>query len=193
VVEARVHAYYLKTDVIAQTFQLMHSDGSASPDVPVLDHVVGLSFQYEGEPRAPIITSTGDTSYGPAPPDSSTRPTAYPAGENCAFRLDETSGMAVSRLPPLSAETALTSLTAAMLTDGPWCPDEANANRWDADLLRIRKVSVAVRIEAAPAALRGPASALFANGGTSRDVNRWVPDQEIRFQVSPRNMNLERE
>jgi hypothetical protein len=80
-----------------------------------------------------------------------------------------------------------------MLTDGPWCPDEANANRWDADLLRIRKVSVAVRIEAAPAALRGPASALFANGGTSRDVNRWVPDQEIRFQVSPRNMNLERE
>ena len=193
VVEARVHAYYLKTDVIAQTFQLMHSDGSASPDVPVLDHVVGLSFQYEGEPRAPIITSTGDTSYGPAPPDSSTRPTAYPAGENCAFRLDETSGMAVSRLPALSAETALTSLTAAMLTDGPWCPDEANANRWDADLLRIRKVSVAVRIEAAPAALRGPASALFANGGTSRDVNRWVPDQEIRFQVSPRNMNLERE
>jgi prepilin-type N-terminal cleavage/methylation domain-containing protein len=193
VVEARVHGYYLKTDVAAQTFQLMHSDSSASPDVPVLDHVVGLSFQYDGEPRAPILTATGDTSYGPAPPKSSTRATAYPPGENCVFRLDETSGQAVSRLPALADGTALTPLRSATLTDGPWCPDEENANRWDADLLRIRMIEVNVRIQAAPAALRGPANALFANGGTSRDVNRWVPDQEIRFQVSPRNMNLERE
>jgi prepilin-type N-terminal cleavage/methylation domain-containing protein len=193
VVEARVHGYYLKTDVAAQTYQLMHSDGSSGPAVPVLDHVVGLSFQYEGEPRAPIVTPTGDASYGPAPPESSTRPTAYPAGENCAFRIDETSGLSASRLPALAAGTALAPLTAAALTDGPWCPDEANANRWDADLLRIRRIRVTVRIEAAQAALRGPAGALFSNGGTSRDVNRWVPDQEIQFQVSPRNMNLERE
>ena len=193
VVEARVHAYYLKADAAAQTFQLMHSDGSANPDVPVLDHVVGLAFQYDGDPRPPIVTETGGTSYGPAPPESSTHPTAYPVGENCAFRLDETSGLPVSRLPALAGGTALTPLPAATLTDGPWCPDETNANRWDADLLRIRKIGVTVRIEAAPAALRGPASTLFANGGTSRDVNRWVPDREIRFQVSPRNMNLERE
>jgi prepilin-type N-terminal cleavage/methylation domain-containing protein len=193
VVEASVNVYYLKTDVASQTYQLMHSDGSSNPDVPVLDHVVGLSFQYDGEPRAPILTPAGDTSYGPAPPESSTRPTAYPAGENCAFRIDEASGLPAPRLPALAAGTALTPLAAATLTDGPWCPDEANANRWDADLLRIRKIGVTVRIEAAQAALRGPASALFRNGGSSRDVNRWVPDQEVRFQVSPRNMNLDRE
>ena len=54
-------------------------------------------------------------------------------------------------------------------------------------------MGVTIRVEAAPAALRGPAGVLFANGGTSRAASRWVPDQEIRFQVSPRNMNLERE
>jgi hypothetical protein len=193
VVEARVHTYYLKADAASQTFQLMHADGSASPDVPVVDHVVSLAFQYDGEPRPPIVTSTGGTTYGPAPPESTVRPTSYPSGENCAFRIDEASSLPVARLPALADGAALTPLTASMLSDGPWCPDEAHAKRWDADLLRIRKVGITIRVEAAASALRGPASALFANGGTSRDVNRWVPDQEIRFQVSPRNMNLERE
>ena len=86
----------------------------------------------------------------------------------------------------------LIKLTAAQLTDGPWCPDVNNANRGDADLLRIRKVAVTIRVEAALDALRGPASALFTRGGTSRGGNKWVPDQEIRFEVSPRNMNLGR-
>jgi len=193
VVEARVHTYYLNADAASQTFQLMHGDGSASPDVPVVDHVVSLAFEYDGEPRPPIVTATGGTSYGPAPPEPAVRLTSYPSGENCAFRIDETSGLPTARLPALADGAALTPLTAAMLSDGPWCPDESNAKRWDADLLRIRKVGVTIRVEAAASALRGPASALFANGGTSRDVNRWVPDQEIRFQVSPRNMNLERE
>jgi hypothetical protein len=99
----------------------------------------------------------------------------------------------VARLAALADGGALTPLTAATLSDGPWCPDEASTTRWDADLLRIRKVGVTIRVETASSALRGPASALFANGGTSHDANRWVPDQEVRFQVSPRNMNLERE
>ena len=102
------------------------------------------------------------------------------------FRIDEASGLPVARLAALAGGAALTPLTAAMLSDGPWCPDEASAKRWDADLLRIRKVGITIRVEAAASALRGPASALFANGWTSRDVNRWVPDQEIRFEVSPR-------
>ena len=85
------------------------------------------------------------------------RPTSYPSGENCAFRIDEASGLPVARLPALADGAALTPLTAAMLSDGPWCPDEANAKRWDADLLRIRKVGVTIRVEAAASALRGPA------------------------------------
>ena len=193
VVEARVRSYYLKADVASQTFQLMRADGYGSNDVPVVDHVVGLAFEYEGEPRPPTLSASRDASYGPAPPASGTRPTTYPAGENCAFRLDEPSGLPVPRLPPLTAGTVLIPLTADQFRDGPWCPDETNPNRWDADLLRIRKVSVTIRVEAAPASLRGPAGVLFANGGSSRAVSRWVPDQEIRFQVAPRNMNLVRE
>ena len=77
------------------------------------------------------------------------------------------------------------------LTDGPWCPDVNNANRWDADLLRIRRIGVTLRVEAAPDSMRGPAGMLFTRGGTAKG-NQWIPDQEIRFSVSPRNLNLGR-
>jgi hypothetical protein len=80
----------------------------------------------------------------------------------------------------------------AQLTDGPWCPDAMNPNRWDADLLRIRKIAVTLRVESAVEALRGPAGTLFVHGGTSRGGHRFAPDQEVRFQVSPRNLNLGR-
>jgi hypothetical protein len=192
VVEARVDTYYLKADAASATFQLMHADGSANADVPVVDHLVRLAFEYSGEPAPPVLTSTGSASYGPSPPPLFTQTTAYPPGENCVFQVDVVTGLQVPRLASLSATTALTPLIAAQLTDGPWCPDAANANRWDADLLRIRSVSVTIRIEASLDVLRGPAGVLFTNGGTSRDASRWVADQEIRVQVSPRNMNLGR-
>ena len=193
VVEANVHTYYVKTDAAAQVFQLMHADGSLNPDVPVVDHVVGLTFEYYGDPRPPGLTASGEPSYGPRPPDSATTTSGYPPGENCVFQLDAATGVSVPRLVSLAGGTGVVALTAAQLTDGPWCPDEAHGDRWDADLLRIRKVGITIRLAAALAALRGPAGALFSNAGSSRGVNRWAPDQEIRFQVSPRNLNLDRE
>ena len=97
------------------------------------------------------------------------------------------------RLAALGAPaTSLVKLTSSQLTDGPWCPNDADASGWDADLLRIRAVQVVVRVQSAVAALRGPASVLFAHGGTSRSGEQWVPDQEIRFQVAPRNLNFGR-
>jgi hypothetical protein len=118
--------------------------------------------------------------------------TAYPDGENCTFMLDG-DGDHVPRLAVLGSGTpALVPLTSAQLTDGPWCPDAITPSRWDADLLRIRRISVTLRVEAAAAALRGPASVLFSHGGTSRGGAMWVPDQEVRFQVSPRNLNFGR-
>jgi len=86
-------------------------------------------------------------------------------------------------------------LTQAMLTDGPWCPgqDATNyPNRFDADLLRIRRIRVTLRVQAALSALRGPAGVLFTHGGTARSPERLVPDQEIQFSVTPRNMTLGR-
>jgi hypothetical protein len=202
IVQMTSHTYYLRSDDQTGTYQLMHYDGSRNPDVPVVDNVVGLSFEYWGEPQpptrtaAPLTDPAGPwTTYGPKPPSALEQPTAYPRGENCTFSLDPVTGLHVPRLANLSAAgnpNALVRLTAAQLTDGPWCPDAANANRWDADLLRIRKVAVTLRVQSAVAALRGPAGPLFAHGGTSSGGTKMAPDQEVRFQVTPRNLNLGR-
>jgi len=187
------HTYYLKADAATQTYQLMHYDGGLGPDVPVVDNVVGLNFDYYGDPQPPQVVDPTKltTSYGPHPPALTQTYGTYPAGENCVFQV--VGGFQVPRLPVLGAGgNTLVKLDGTNLTDGPWCPDNANVNRWDADLLRIRKIVVTIRVQAAVASLRGPASALFSVGGTSRKSTAWVPDQEIRFQITPRNMNLGR-
>ncbi len=197
VVEVVSRTYALKTDSATGSLQLTTYDGTYNAEVPVADHIVRLSFDYFGEPLPPaILRPLSDesgpwTTYGPKPPELTVKPTAYPAGENCAFARDE-DGEPVPRLATLGAAPGLVKLTAAQLTDGPWCPDAANANRWDADLLRIRKVAVTLRVEAASAMLRGPTGPLFVNGGTARGGLAWVPDQEVRFEIAPRNLNLGR-
>ncbi len=65
-------------------------------------------------------------------------------------------------------------------------------NKFDADLLRVRQVRVTLRVQVANELLRGPAGVLFRHGGRSRGGERFIPDQEVRFDVSPRNMNLGR-
>jgi hypothetical protein len=192
--------YFLKTDATTGVSQLAASGSAISSDVPVVDHVVGLRFDYYGAPDPPALT--GDppgnparpaTTYGPAPPAllEQLSTAGYPAGENCIFTLDATGEHQIPRLPTLDAGSAaggLVLLTAEQLTDGPWCPDAASANRWDADLLRIRTIGVTLRIEAADAAMRGPAGLLFSNGGIGRNSVRWLPDQTVRFQVTPWNL-----
>jgi hypothetical protein len=105
-------------------------------------------------------------------------------------------GVQVPRLASLGAGSGLVKLTSAQLTDGPWCPDAASENRYDADLLRVRTVRVMIRLQTGNALLRASLAsgrgALFANTGTARQAARMVPDLSIRFDVSPRNMNLSR-
>lgn len=102
------------------------------------------------------------------------------------------------RVAPMGNGGALVPLTVANLTDGPWCPDAGNSNRYDADLLRIRKIRVTLRVQTSNRSLRGSGSlavgpdALFTNAGTAVSLARAVPDSAIRFDVSPRNMNLGR-
>ena len=198
IVAAASHTYYPKADDATDTYQLMHYDGVGS-DVAVVDHVVGLTFEYLGEPLPPVLLKpvtdpTGPwTTYGPRPPPPGVRPTSYPAGENCAFQLDPIGTGHVPRLAVLGdGSTTLVRLTALQLTDGPWCPDEINPHRYDADLLRIRNITVTLRVESALAALRGPAGILFSRGGTSAAADRWLPDREIRLDVAPRNLNAGR-
>lgn len=187
--------YWLKSDAATATYQLMVNDTSNSIDVPVVDHLVALAFEYYGDPQPPRLRQPADaagpwiTTYGPVPPVTAVAP--FVAGENCVFAHDATAPQ--PRLPAFDDPgTSPIKLGVAEFTDGPWCPNDGDPDRWDADLLRIRAVHVTVRVEAAPSALRGPASVLFAHGGTSRTADRWVPDQEIRFQVAPRNLNFGR-
>ena len=50
VVEAVSRTYYLKPDEATQTTQLMQDNGPSRGAVPVVDNVVGLSFNYYGDP-----------------------------------------------------------------------------------------------------------------------------------------------
>ncbi len=197
IAQVATHTYYLKTDNAANTYQLMHYDGDLT-DLPVVDNVVALQFDYYGEPAGPSLVppppdSTIRATYGPKPPKLGVDGgNGYAAGENCTFFVDPENGQQATRLAILSAEQGLVHLTAGQLTDGPWCPSATAPNRFDADLLRIRAIKVKLRVQVGLASLRGPAGVLFTHAGTSAGGNRWVPDQEIKFDISPRNLNLGR-
>jgi prepilin-type N-terminal cleavage/methylation domain-containing protein len=197
--QVNTDAYYWRQDAATNTFQLMHYDLFAN-DVPLIDDVVGLRFEYLGEAappvlRAPVTDPIGPwTSYGPKPPalGVDVASDSWPAGENCTFRVDPNTGLHVSRLATLGGPGTLTALTAAELSDGPWCPDAANINRYDADLHRVRQIRVSFRVQTGQAVLRGPAGVLFSRAGTGWQSTRLVPDQAVQFDVAPRNLNLGR-
>jgi hypothetical protein len=111
----------------------------------------------------------------------------WPAGENCVFTVVD--GVHVPRVGVMVPDAgSLAVLQPPMLTDGPWCPDAMSPWRFDADLLRVRRMRVTFRVQVGATALRGPAGVLFTHGGTA-DVGRWIPDQEIELDVAPRNLN----
>ena len=122
--------------------RLMRYDGFRST-LPVVDHVVGLQFAYFADSHPGSVASppddAGNCAYGPGDPP---RPL----------------------LMPLPAGT-IAEIPLPRFTDGPFCG--VAPNRFDADLLRIRRVRVTLRLQAADAAVR---------------------DVEVTFHVSPRNM-----
>jgi hypothetical protein len=192
VAEAMAVTYALKPDPSSGAFQLVRSDGSDAAQ-PLLDHVVKLEFHYFGDAAPPRVLDESEmtprASYGPAPPPLNQSITGWPAGENCTFTVVE--GHHETRLSTLGASGSIVETPPALLTDGPWCPDSLARNRFDADLLRIRRVRFTLRVQTAMASLRGPAGLLFARGGLSKAAGRTVPDIEIALDVTPRNLNLE--
>ncbi len=181
------YTYWLKTDTVAENYQLMRYDGYQT-DLPIADNVVGMAFEYFGEPAAPaLIKPLTDpkgpwTNYGPKPKSD--------AG-NCIFDLASGQHVAKSTMPALGTGP-LVKLTKDKLIDGPWCPDGTIGNRFDADLLRIRKVKVTIRFQVSNKGLRGKDTTLFMRPGTSSGGTRFVPDRELAFEVSPRNLNFGR-
>ena len=159
------HTYYRN----AATNQLMRYDG-ASSDIPLVDNLVGLQFEYFGDVNPPTL---------PKPP---------PGVANCLY---DAAGNYTAAMPVLAAdEGSLAALPAAMLTNGPWCG--SGTNEFDADLLRIRKVRVTMRMQVAARALRGSNPLLFASPGSQTRSDSVVPDYFVRYEVTPRNLNLAR-
>ncbi len=142
--------------------RLMLYDGDRS-DLPLVDHVVDLRFTYYVDPAADAVR--------PPPTDGSS--CAYAPGTPPIPLLDELGG------------TAPTLVSQARLTDGPICG--LSPHRFDADLLRVRRIGVTIRLETESAALRGSGPA-FSTPGTSTGGSKYVPDLQVTFDVAPRNM-----
>jgi hypothetical protein len=164
VAEARSRVYYHD----AATRQLRVYDGYQT-DVPLVDNVVELGFEYFGSPAPPVR---------PKPP----------AGEsNCLY---DAAGLNVSGLPTLAAQGgSLAPLALSLLEDGPWCGHDQN--RYDADLLRVRRVRVTLRVQASRSEFRGTGTDFKVPGGNANGLSR-LPDYTVTFDVSPRNLNLHR-
>ena len=156
---ADVALYYF--DAAAR--QIRSSDGDGA-DAPLVDNVVGLSFEYFGDPEPPMA---------PRPPVGIA---------NCLY--DELG----ARRPALSLPPggrALIHLPLGMFADGPWCG--AGELQFDVDLLRIRSVRVTVRVQATGVMTRGR-GADYASPGLGRGALALVPDLAMTIDVAPRNM-----
>lgn len=158
------NTYYLDTT----TNKLMRYNG-ADEDIALVDNVVELEFQYFGDPNPPRFP----------------KPAAGAA--NCLYDADG-NYIGPAALPP--TDGSLVALSSAILTDGPYCG--SGSNEFDADLLRIRKVRVNLRVQAASETLRGSDPVLFRKPGTAPGGERYVPDYRVSFDVTPRNLNLAR-
>jgi hypothetical protein len=192
--EVMVPTYFTRPDAATGAWQLVRYDGFRT-DRPVVDNVVDVRFDYFGDPSPPrpLPAAAAEdpprpaTSYGPAPPEAGVDDPrdVWGAGENCVF-VD--AGGPSPRLAQLGPGPSPIPLDPARFRDGPWCPDGAHPVRFDADLLRIRRVRLRVRVQVAVAAMRGPAGRLFAKGGTSASPELFAPDQQIVLDVTPRNL-----
>lgn len=149
-------------DSVQRTLRREHPGVS---DLPLLDNVVGLRFDYFGEPNPPLW---------PRPPVGVA---------NCLY---DAVGAAVP-LPVLAADHGpLATLPVAILSDGPMCGSGATA--FDVDLLRVRKIRASIRLQTGVPTLRGPDPRLFARPGTARVTERMLPDVSFAIEVAPRNI-----
>ena len=155
--------YYLNRT----TNQLMRYDGTN--EVAIADNVVDVRFEYFGDRNPPEF---------PKPP----------AGEaNCLY---DAAGNYIGPGTLPATHGALAALTPAILGNGPYCG--GGSNQFDADLLRVRKVRVTLRVQAAVEGLRSTDAALFMKPGKARGSDRVLPDYRVAFEVTPRNLNLSR-
>lgn len=160
---ARIRIYYFDS----ATRQLRMSDGYRS-DTPVVDDVVDVSFEYFGDPG--VVA----------------RPKPALGTANCLY---DALGNLQPTSPVAATGASVAPLPLSIFRDGPWCGDTGVV--YDADVLRIRHVSVRVRTQVASQSLRGVGPD-FLQSGTSSSALRMVPDVSMRSDVSPANLQVTR-
>ena len=147
---------------------LRRYDGAGS-DVPVADDLVEFRVSYEG---------TRDPPLWPQPP---------PGVPNCLYGAGGSYGAGL--LPALGpGPGGYAPLDAQRLADGPWCG--AGDYLFDADLLRVRRIRVALRLQAADPAARGSDRDAYANPGTATRPGAAMPDVAFTVDVVPRNLRI---
>ncbi|MFN8059712.1 MAG: prepilin-type N-terminal cleavage/methylation domain-containing protein [Vicinamibacterales bacterium] len=158
VVPVRTTTYYF--DRLRR--QLRVYDGYRS-DLPLVDDVVAFSVEWTGDTRAP------------------SRPRPSSGVANCLF-----DGSGAHRNPAgLLLPPGLVPLDLAGFRDGPTCGTGPSA--FDVDLLRVRALSVRLRVQVADAALRGSDSR-FAIAGLGSTAGTQVADVEAALDLSPPNL-----
>ena len=163
------------TEIVSNTYYLDRANNqlmrynALSEDIAIVDDVVDLRFDYFGDPNPPLL---------PKPPLGVA---------NCLY---DTLGAYIGPAALTPTDGSLVALTSGDFTDGPFCGSGPNV--FDADLLRIRKLRITLRMQAAAPGLRGADTTLFMNPGTAREADRTLPDYVLTFEVSPRNLNLAR-
>lgn len=145
--------------------RVLRREHPGASDLPLLDNVVSLRFEYFGDPAPPIT---------PRPP----------AGvANCLYAADG----APLPLPTLVADHGtLSVLQVGALTDGPMCGNGMTG--YDVDLLRIREVRATIRLQAGATSMRGTDPALFLNPGSATVTARMLPDLNLVVDVAPRSL-----
>ena len=144
---------------------LREYDGDAS-DLPLVDDLVGMHVEYFGEGHPPEW---------PRPPEGEA---------NCLYAAD--GGYNAVLMPVLSPPGRLVPLSAGLLTDGPWCG--AGKNAFDADLLRVRRIRITLRLQASDRAARGLDPERFHQPGGAVKESLLVPDITATIDVAPPNL-----
>ena len=182
----------------ADRFGLVHqADGSrtltrvtwAGAREPIVDGVLDLDIGVWGHRAPPDLRDAaageGLATYGLHPPESiAVDPEGYwPGGEHCMAA--RRGGAPVSRLAERADDEAgLARLAPADFDDGPWCPSDGWPGSYDADLFRIRRIDLRLRVEVRSAAFRGPAGQLFGRAGTAAEARYWVRDRTLTASVA---------
>ena len=158
---AALTARTLSLDAARRQLRRADDDGTWQP---VTDDVVGMRVRYYGNAAAP-------------------RWPAVPGVDTCAVAADGLPKLGL--LGPVPGPPV--ELTAADFIDGPWC----GAGRWrfDADLLRVTAVRVALRLQASSTAVRGASVEWFAQPGEARRAEQEVRDVELDVFVAAPNLS----